>query len=331
MGRESQTPQALLTISDAQGAWQVRVVPNKFPAVASTAKQVESPPAFAPLTAVEPSLGAHEVVIESPQHVGDIADFSVEEIATVLQVFRSRLQYWTKDSLMRFATVFKNVGPAAGASLEHAHSQVLALPFVPRAMAEELRGARRFFSEHQQCVYCWLVQEEIRQGIRLIAKEGPFVAFCAYAGRQPYETWIMPTAHTAHFSHLSDADTVSLALLLRQILLKLHAKLPGLSYNLLLHTAPFDRSGDYASGNSASGNCVSGNSVSGNSVSGNSAFGDSANNDHANEDPSAETYYHWHWELIPRTTALAGLEWGTGLYVNPLAPERAAAMLRNEP
>ena len=126
------------------------------------------------------------------------------------------------------------------------------------------------------------------QGIRLVAEEGPFAAICAYAPRQPYETWILPTQHMAHFSQLSDAHLMSLANLLKQLLSSLHAQIPDLSYNLILHTAPFDRPGETA----------------------------------------VDSYYHWHWELIPRTTRLAGLEWGTGVHVTPLAPERAARFLR---
>ena len=289
-GHEKQTLETSYAVHDARGDWQVRVVPNKFPAVTSHGEKVVT--TGLPFK-VQPAIGAQEVIIESPRHISDIIDLSLEEFTTVLLVFRDRLRHWADDRVTRHALIFKNVGYAAGASLEHAHSQVLALPFVPRTLGEELQGARRFYADHQRCVYCQLLQEEIRQGLRVVAEEGPFVALCAYAARQPYETWILPTQHAAHYGQLSEVHALSLAKLLQQLLFRLHALLPRLSYNLVLHTAPFEQNGDSAPNGDA-----------------------------------VEPYYHWHWELIPRTTKLAGLEWGTGMHVNPMAPERAAAGLR---
>ncbi|MCG8448926.1 MAG: galactose-1-phosphate uridylyltransferase [Pirellulales bacterium] len=283
-GHEEQTPEPLFTVSDAHGDWRVRVVPNKYPAVMGDAESAAPTGLSYSLLKAEPSVGAHEVIIESPRHLHDITEMSLEELTVVLQMFRARLQHWAEDGRMQHAIVFKNVGSAAGASLEHVHSQLLAMPFIPEGIMAELQGAHSYFAKHQACLFCRLLEEEMHQGARLVAEEGSLVAFCAYAGRQPYETWILPNKHAAHYGELSDEETMSLAKILRQVLLKLQVQVPALSYNLVLHTAPFHH--------------------------------------------DCHLYYHWHWELIPRTSQLAGLEWGTNTYVNPLAPERAAAKLR---
>ncbi|MCH2594238.1 MAG: galactose-1-phosphate uridylyltransferase [Pirellulales bacterium] len=285
VGNETHTPISDYVIRNQQGDWQVRVVPNKYPAVKCDPESIESEKQ---LFISQPALGAHEVVIESPKHLYDVIHLSNEDFATVLHVYRERLRHWERQDQIKHAIIFKNVGPAAGASLAHAHSQVIAFPYVSQFQAAELQAAHQYFTTHKRCIFCQLLHNEFEQGIRLVAEEGPFAAICAYAPRQPYETWILPTQHMAHFSQLSDAHLMSLANLLKQLLSSLHTQIPDLSYNLILHTAPFDRPGETA----------------------------------------VDSYYHWHWELIPRTTRLAGLEWGTGVHVTPLAPERAARFLR---
>jgi UDPglucose--hexose-1-phosphate uridylyltransferase len=275
-GHESLTPFATAE-APADGPWQVRVIPNKFPAVHRQPVEV-SDGATAPV-------GAHEVIIESPRHLHDITELSADELTRVLGVYRDRLRHWSGDEGLRHAILFKNVGFAAGASLEHIHSQLVALPFVPEEIEAELGGARRYYGSHDECVYCRLLADELHSGARLVAREEPFVAFCAYAGRQPYETWLMPTEHAAQFHEIAEQDLAALASLLQQVLGRLRRRLDGLSYNLILHTLPF----------------------------------------HGAETQS----YHWHWELIPRTSHLAGLEWGSGVHINSLAPERAAQRLRD--
>jgi len=282
-GHESLTPEPLLETAGASGQWQVRVVPNKFPAV-SLGQQEFAQPTISTLGMLPQSPdGAHEVFIESPRHIQDITELSIAELTLVLQAYRERLRFWSTDERIHHATIFKNVGVAAGASLEHIHSQLLALPEIPPVMATELQHSQRYFEENKTCVFCQLLEEELTHRERLVVDADSFVAFCAYAGRQPYETWILPRKHSASFEHLSDADMEPLAEILRQVVERLQAQLSPLSYNLILHTAPFHKR-------------------------------------HADA-------YHWHFELVPRSTTSAGFEWGTGMFINPLAPERAAARL----
>ncbi|NOY40894.1 MAG: galactose-1-phosphate uridylyltransferase [Planctomycetes bacterium] len=283
-GAEHRTPSPIREVLDEAGRWQVRVIPNKYPAVDAHSTISELGELRTPFSPPDQAYGSHEVVVESPRHLRDVTEISVEHLAIVLQVYRDRLQHWSTDQRMRYVQVFKNFGFAGGASIEHIHSQIVAIPFVPESVESELQGASRYHQRHQRCIFCDLLTQELEQRSRLVLESGRFAAFCAYAGRQPCETWVMPTAHQSDYRMLNDEDTYSLAKMLRQVLQKLHILISQLSYNLILHTLPFSNSGP----------------------------------DH----------YHWHFEIVPRTTHLAGFEWGTGLFINPLSPERAAKMLR---
>ena len=282
-GHEWKTPRPLLEVPDGHGGWRVRVIPNKYPAVSPVEPEASKAKAT-PLFHSELAHGTHEVIIESPRHVRDITELSLGELSEALLIYRDRLCHWSCNTSMRQATLFKNVNFTASASLQHIHSQLVVLPFVPGVIANEMRGAQQFFQREGTCVFCRLLQAEFESGERLVAEEGPFAAFCAYAGRQPFETWILPTPHAARFEQLADDAALPLASLLQQLIRLLQTQLSPLSYNLVLHTAPFGEPG--------------------------------------------ANFYHWHLEIIPRTAQLAGLEWGTGVSINSLAPERAARLLR---
>ena len=279
-GNEAATPDATATVVDADGQWQVRVVPNKYPAVTLDAGGGD-----APARAGAPGApGVHEVIIESPRHLVDVEQLDVGELSAVLGVYRDRLRHWAADPRLRHGLIFKNSGFAAGASLAHLHSQLVALPYVADAVAAELDGAARYYAAHGQCTFCDLLRRELADGERVVVRRDGVAAFCAVAGRQPYETWILPEAHGDRYDGADDAQLRSLAAVLHDVLVRLHTVAPGAGYNLLLHTGSFDG--------------------------------------------AAAASYHWHWELVPRLSSLAGLELGAGVYINPLAPERAAQRLR---
>jgi UDPglucose--hexose-1-phosphate uridylyltransferase len=268
-GNESHTPLATATVTDADGRWRVRVVPNKYPAV--TADAAESG-----------AFGAHEVIIESPDHVLGLVDLNVEQLALILRIYRDRLAHWAADARFKHVVLFKNSGYDAGASLEHVHSQLVALPYVPAAVQAELDAAAAYRKGHGRCVFCDLIERERESRERVITDASGYLAVAAYAPRQPYETWLLPVRHTARFERLTDDELADQADILHDLLQCLDAVSPGAPYNLLLHTGPFD--------------------------------GDDS--------------FHWHWELVPRLTHEAGLEWGGGVYIVPLSPERAAQRLR---
>jgi UDPglucose--hexose-1-phosphate uridylyltransferase len=264
------TPVASATALDAEGRWQVRVVPNKYPAVRLDEAETGA-------------FGVHEVIIESPAHVLDVTDLGVEHLATILTVFRDRLRHWATDARLMHAVVFKNSGFDAGASLEHVHSQLVALPYVPVAVQAEMDAVARFHGSHGRCLFCDLIQRETAAGDRVVIRNHGYLAVCAEAPRQPYETWILPERHAARFDALDDDQLHAQARVLHELLCRLQSASPAAAYNLLLHTGPF----------------------------------------HA-----PEAAFHWHWELVPRLTHEAGLEWGGGVFITPLSPERAAVMLR---
>ena len=281
-GNESQTPHELACARDSHGNCQVRVVPNKYPVVGPDAPEVgvcENPLAIA-----ETPLGVHEVIIESPLHVRDWLDLSVEQVAEVLGMFVGRLEFALEQPRIESALIFKNVGQGAGASLEHVHSQLVGLPFVPTLLEAELAIASRHRAMQGSCLFCDLLREELRHRQRLVCENEDFVAFCAFAGRQPYETWVLPRRHSPLFTGVSRQEIGSLASVLQQVLHRLSEIVSPLAYNLVLHTAP-------------------------------------------PRDERSEAF-HWHWELIPRTASLAGLEWGTGVFINSVSPERAANILQ---
>lgn len=282
-GHEQQTPPTLAEVDDANGKWQVRVIPNKYPAVSETplpprdTKQNDE-------AIYQPAYGAHEVIIESPDHVQDLTDLPTEKLATVLAVYRDRAKHHLQQKHIEQVAVFKNVGYAGGASLEHLHSQLVALPYVSPVLETELEGSQTYHLNQGSCLFCDLIKRELTSGERLVIREEHFVAFCAVAGRQPFETWILPTAHESDFSTVAEDQLFHLASILQRVLIRLQHHLHPLSYNLLLHTSPAGR--------------------------------------------EHKASFHWHWELIPRSSQLAGLEWGSGVHINSLSPERAASMLR---
>jgi UDPglucose--hexose-1-phosphate uridylyltransferase len=294
-GNEHQTPHELAVTNDATGEWQVRVVPNKYPAVAM-ASGGRQPPAVIDFHAshthagdLRPPLaespdGIHEVIIESPRHVCDWSELSVDELTLVIAMFRDRLRAAFNQPNIRYGLIFKNVGQTAGASLEHVHSQLIALPFVPEVLESELRVAAGYRAKNARCLMCELLASDIKHGERLVIENEHFAAITAYAGRQPFESLIVPKLHAASFLEITDEVSRSLAVIVRDMVARLGMVLTPLAYNLVLHTAPL-----------------------------------------ADERSAA---FHWHWELIPRSTSLAGFEWATGMHINSVSPERAALRLR---
>jgi UDPglucose--hexose-1-phosphate uridylyltransferase len=220
--------------------WRVRVVPNRLPAL-----RVESH--YAPPTAAMfqtlGGLGAHEVIIESPRHDADWATMTADEIRTVLWAWRERMRDLRRDVRLKAFLVVKNVGAAAGATMTHPHSQLLALPFVPRHLDDELAGAREHEGKTRRCAYCALVDEELANDIRVIASDKDTVALSAFASRVPFETWVLPRRHLAAFDDECDDCLIAIAERLRDTIKRLHIALKSPPHSVLLHTAPAGEGG----------------------------------------------------------------------------------------
>ena len=229
-GNEESTPDASLELFDPNdGSWQVRVVANLYPAFDATfhSDQIQSNGL--------PAFGSHEVIIESSRHVSRLTELTDAEVAVVFEAYQQRLRSLADDDRIAYGLLFKNCGLAAGISLEHVHSQLVALPIVPPVVDCELRGARARFTETNRCAFCDIITQSED---RIVDSDDRFVALCPFASRFPYETWILPRRHSAHYyteDHVADLGRF-VCLTLR----RLEHRIPGAAYNMILHSSPFD-------------------------------------------------------------------------------------------
>ncbi len=244
-GREHQTPpevDALRADGSMENApgWQVRVVPNKFPAlkIEGTIDEVKDG-----IFDMSNGIGAHEVLIETPVHGKNLADFTQEEMAGVIQLYQNRLRDLTGDKRFKYIIIFKNYGESAGTSVEHAHSQIIALPMIPKYVLEKLEGISVYYDEHQRCVVCDMLKQESDDKKRVFYENDNFIAFCPFVSRYAFEYWIAPKSHDSKFSEMGDEKRGSLADILRETLARLKSCLSDPSYNYYLHVAPVNTEG----------------------------------------------------------------------------------------
>jgi UDPglucose--hexose-1-phosphate uridylyltransferase len=240
-GREDMTPREVLAFRNHGGApnspgWDLRVVPNKFPALQVEGNlDREGEGLFDRMNGV----GAHEVIIETPDHDKTMATMSELEIERVLWAFRERILDLKRDVRFRYILVFKNHGAAAGATLEHPHSQLIALPIVPDFVREEVEGAKRHYAGKERCVFCDIIRQEVAAGRRIIHENADVVALAPYAPRFPFETWLLPRSHGARFEDAPRTVYESLARMLKSVLQRMNRTLECPSYNLVIHSCPF--------------------------------------------------------------------------------------------
>jgi UDPglucose--hexose-1-phosphate uridylyltransferase len=261
--------------------WTVRVVPNKFPAL-----QVEGEMGREGVGLYDRmnGVGAHEVIIETPNHVEGLADLPAKKIEDLLWAYRDRMIDLRKDLRFRYILIFKNHGASAGATLEHSHSQLIALPIIPTNVQEELDGCRTHYQQKERCIYCDILRQDLSDGDRIVAENQEFLCVTPFAPRFPFEMWILPKRHAAYFEESQKSQFEFLAPILSETLRRMDNVLSRPPYNFILHSSPLhEKTGDY---------------------------------------------YHWHLEIIPKLMQVAGFEWGTGFYINPVSPEEAAMFLR---
>ena len=283
-GNEAMTPPEIVAHRKYGPAnspnWTVRVVPNKFPALKIEGElNKEGIGVFDVMNGI----GAHEVIIDTPDHMKDMADLSYAETEEVVWTYLARSIDLRRDKRFKYMLIFKNYGKSAGASLEHPHSQLIALPIVPKRVHEEIEGAAKYYDYKERCVYCDMVREETEEKDRIVYEDEKFMAFCPFVSRFPYEVWILPKKHQSDFIN-TDRDSVpGLAKGLRDSLRRIKTFLSDPPYNFIIHTSPV--------------------------------------NGHERED------YHWHIEIMPKLSKIAGFEWGSGFYINPVPPDIAAKNL----
>ncbi len=240
-GRESETPgelQALRqpgTLPDAPG-WRVRVVPNKYPAVRLSTAAATSDDPFCRAAA---ACGPHEVIIECPHFEACLSRLSAEQVREVFWIYRERLRFHRLEQTCAHALIFKNKGVAGGATLAHAHAQLIGTPWVPVALQEELTGTRQYHSQTNRQIFADLLERELADGRRVVATMERFVVLCPFASRVPCETWIVPRFGGGRFEEVHDADLTEVADLLRTTLRRLDRVMPDLPYNYYIHSLPF--------------------------------------------------------------------------------------------
>jgi UDPglucose--hexose-1-phosphate uridylyltransferase len=285
-GNEARTAPEVLAYRDGggpnQAGWRLRVVPNKFPALrveGELKRQGEG--IYDRMTGI----GAHEVLIETPDHIVNQAELSEQRIEDLFWAYRDRILDLRRDRRLRYILLFKNHGAAAGSSLDHTHSQLIALPVVPKRVQEEIAGARQYFKLRERCVFCDIIHEELSARKRVVLENDAFVVIAPFASRFPFETWLLPKQHGNDFASLGDAELLLCARALGDALKRTRQVLSDPPYNFIIHTSPLK--------------------------------------DHEEE------VVHWHLEIMPRLTRVAGFEWGSGFYINPTPPEEAADFLRN--
>jgi len=294
-GNEHKTPPEIMALRDGTmpntPGWQVRVVPNKYPALA-----IEGDLSRKGLGLYDRmrGVGAHEVIIESPDHNLNLCDMSLPQLAQLLLVYQERLRDLMRDPRFKYVLLFKNHGAIAGASLSHPHTQIIATPVTPREVAMELDTSKSHHQIKERCLICDLIAQEIEAGERIVSIGDSYIAYAPFASRFPFEIFFAPRVHCHSYADASRYEIEGVARGLKDTLSRLKRVLRDPPYNFVVHSAPNMHTFPKRSG-----------------------YWDTLPFD-----------YHWHIEILPRLTRLAGFEWGTGFYINPTAPEEAARFLR---
>jgi UDPglucose--hexose-1-phosphate uridylyltransferase len=302
VGNEHRTPPEILRVA-ADGAWSIRLVPNLYPVLGDD--RPETSFVFGLQHSIE-GYGRHEVFVDHPQHGIALHEMSPAHLASLFIAFRARMAaLYASDERLQYVLVFKNFGPAAGASIAHTHSQLIALPVVPQNVAAEVASSQAYFHKQHQCIFCALIDEaltyeatiydrhsgavrrRIDVGQYVIEKSAHFIAIKPFASRYEWEVHILPLGHQADFLDCPDTLLEDFASVLRNTMARLEAVIEGAQYNFFLHSAPHDTGR-----------------------------------------AQHEASYHWHLEICPRTSIPTGFELGSGLFVNTISPETAAARLR---
>jgi UDPglucose--hexose-1-phosphate uridylyltransferase len=293
MGHEEMTPPEVYSIRppgsqpDSPG-WKLRVIPNKFPAL-----RIEGQLGRKGLGLYDKmnGVGAHEVIVENPDHNRDLDQRQIEENFLVYKAYRDRIVDLLRDERFEYIMVFRNYGIQAGASLSHPHSQIIATPIVPKRVTEKLNGSLMHYRYKKRCIFCDIIDQEQMLEERIVLASNHFMVLCPFAAAHPFELWVVPTRHQADYTQATDDELRDLAGVMGRLVGKYKKTLGDVHYNYVVHTTPSE-------------------------------------NALADEYPYGHAHYHWHIEMFPRLTRTAGFEWGTGFYINPTPPEESARYLR---
>ncbi|MBV9471131.1 MAG: DUF4931 domain-containing protein [Abitibacteriaceae bacterium] len=295
-GNENRTPPEIAQWGRPASApanstgWQVRVVPNKFPALSS---EGNLDPQGLGMFDMMNGIGAHEIIIENPQHDWDLSDATQAEMRDIFTAYVSRMTALRHDDRFSYILLFRNSGTTAGATLAHPHSQVIALPITPRQVRDQLEAARDYYARKSRCVFCDVIRQELSMKDRVVEANEHFVVLSPFAARFPFELQIYPRRHSHDFTLMTPVEMDALGETLKRSIRRLKLSLNDPAYNLMLQTAPSQR----------------------------------PKPGHPDYWGTIAQDYHWRIDILPRLTDVAGFEWGTGFYINPVAPERVKEFL----
>ncbi|MEY4371365.1 MAG: hypothetical protein RL219_134 [Actinomycetota bacterium] len=276
-GHEEDTPPAIETVG-ATGEWQVRVVPNRYPAFAGD--DPFSVHTLGPVHTMADASGIHEVFVYAREHTATLATLSDSHMAMVMDVLRRRMLEHAATPGIRYTQAIVNHGRESGASLSHPHGQLLGMPFVPGELLDEERAFGRF---HGGCILCATVEAELADGSRIVAADDDCLVISPFWAGSPYELLVIPRQHAVHLQDETPETLAAVGCRLRDAIRTLNARLGDVAFNLVVHTAPHQHQGPF----------------------------------------------HWHIHVWPKVVTVAGFERGTGVMINIVPPEQAAAELRS--
>ena len=302
-GNEHMTPPTIATYPNPEN-WQARIVENLYPVLGDDRSSGNL--VFGLQQAIE-GYGRHEVIIDHRQHGIALHEMSEDHLFLLFGAYQERMtQIYANDARIRYVLVFKNFGPAAGASIAHTHSQIIAMPVVPENVYNEVTHSRTHYQKHHQCIFCSLIDEaltfeatiydrasghirrRISVGQYVVERGERFIAIKPFASRYEWEVHILPLQHQSNFLDITEADRADLARVVKRTMGRLDAVIGGAQYNFFLHSKP--RGDEFA---------------------------------------DCDASYHWHLEICPRTSIPTGFELGSGLFVSTISPEEAAERLRS--
>lgn len=240
-------------------------------------------------------IGAHEIIVATPEHDPGSFMQDLSQIEKLTATLIKRMHELKKDRRLKYVLIFKNHGKVAGGgNIRHQHLQLIATPVTPKRVKEELAGSKYYFDYKDRCVFCDMLRQELEQKERVCLDSKGFMSINPYCSRFPFETWILPKRHSCDFDTMTKEEIKNFSAAFQLTMMKLAKTLGDFPYNIILHTAPFRRRKK-------------------------KGYWETIEDD-----------YHWHIEIMPRLTQVAGFEWGSGFYINSVPPEKACGYLKGE-
>ena len=301
-GNEDKTPPQIRRFPE-EGPWDIRIVENLYPVLGDDRSQ---PGLVFGLQQAIDGYGRHEVIVDHHQHGIAVHEMDTRHLSLLFGVYQQRMrELYAMDARLRYVLVFKNFGPAAGASMAHTHSQIIATPVVPQNVHDEVKNSEEYYHRHHHCIFCSLIDEaltfeatiydrssgkilrRINVGQYVVERGEKFIAIKPFASRYEWEVHILPLQHSSNYLDATPEELDDFAKVMQRTMARLDAVIGGAQYNFFLHSLP-----------------------------------------HGEEYKNCNPSYHWHLEICPRTSIPTGFELGSGLFVNTINPEEAAEKLR---